>query len=103
LFHWRNLYIHTQQEWEALNFTVKKYWFRCTNRGGGRGSKIGSFPLRAGCNVVWSGCPVFHMTRSSGRLRQVKSSTSMQLTILVAIIRLKQFYSFLKFLFLVIV
>jgi hypothetical protein len=39
LFHWRNLYIHSQQGWEALNFAVKKYWFQCTNRGGGRGSK----------------------------------------------------------------
>jgi hypothetical protein len=38
LIHWRNLYVHSQQGWEALNFAVKKYWFRCTNRGGGRGS-----------------------------------------------------------------
>jgi hypothetical protein len=38
LIHWRNLYTHSQQGWEALNFAVKKYWFRCTNRGGGRGS-----------------------------------------------------------------
>jgi hypothetical protein len=45
LFHWRNLYIHSQQGWEALNFAVKKYWFRCTNRGGGRGSKNRLVPL----------------------------------------------------------
>jgi hypothetical protein len=45
LFHWRNLYIHSQQGWEALNFAVKKYWFRCTNRGGGRGSKNRLIPL----------------------------------------------------------
>ena len=38
LLHWRNLYIHSQQGWEALNFAVKKYWFRNTSRGGGRGS-----------------------------------------------------------------
>jgi hypothetical protein len=45
LFHWRNLYVHSQQGWEALNFAVKKYWFRCTNRGGGRGSKNRLVPL----------------------------------------------------------
>ncbi len=38
LIHWRNLYVHSQQGWEALNFAVKKYWFRCTNQGSGRGS-----------------------------------------------------------------
>jgi hypothetical protein len=24
---WPNLYVHSQQGWEALNFAVKKYWF----------------------------------------------------------------------------
>jgi hypothetical protein len=38
LIHWRNLHTHSQQGWEALNFAVKRYWFWCTNRGGGRGS-----------------------------------------------------------------
>ena len=37
LFHWRNLYTHSQQGWENLNFAVKRHWFRCTNRGGGKG------------------------------------------------------------------
>jgi hypothetical protein len=37
LIHWRNLYTHSQQGWEAMNFAIKRYWFRCTNRGGGRG------------------------------------------------------------------
>jgi hypothetical protein len=37
LFHWRNLYTHSQQGWENMNFAIKKYWFRCTNRGGGKG------------------------------------------------------------------
>jgi hypothetical protein len=45
LFHWRNLYTHSQQGWEALNFAVTKYWFRCTNRGGGRGSGSRLEPL----------------------------------------------------------
>jgi hypothetical protein len=34
LFHRRNLFTHSQQGWEALNFAVKRYWFRCTNLGG---------------------------------------------------------------------
>jgi len=37
LFHWRNLYTHSQQGWENMNFAIKRYWFRCTNRGGGKG------------------------------------------------------------------
>jgi hypothetical protein len=37
LMQWRNLYTHSQQGWEAMNFAIKRYWFRCTNRGGGRG------------------------------------------------------------------
>jgi hypothetical protein len=37
LLHWRNLYVHLQQGWEALNFAIKKYWFCCTNQGGGHG------------------------------------------------------------------
>jgi hypothetical protein len=36
LIHWRNLYSHSQQGWEAMNFVIKKFWFRCTNRGGGK-------------------------------------------------------------------
>ncbi len=55
LFHWQNLYVHSQQGWEALNFAVKKYWFCCTNRGGGRGSKNRLVPL-ARClqrRMIW--------------------------------------------------
>ena len=37
LFHWRNLYTHSQQGWENMNFAIKRYWFRCTNRVGGKG------------------------------------------------------------------
>ena len=37
LFHWRNLHTHSQQGWENMNFAIKRYWFRCTNRGGGKG------------------------------------------------------------------
>jgi hypothetical protein len=37
LVHWRNLYTHSQQGWENMNFAIKRYWFRCTNRGGGKG------------------------------------------------------------------
>jgi hypothetical protein len=45
LLHWWNLYIHSQQGWEALNFAVKKYWFRNTSRGGQRGSGNRLLPL----------------------------------------------------------
>ena len=45
LFHWRNLYKHSQQGWEALNGAIKIFFFRRTNRGGhagkhGRKSKL---------------------------------------------------------------
>jgi hypothetical protein len=45
LKYWRNLYVHSQQGWEAMNFVVKKYWFRATNRGGGRGSRNRLLPV----------------------------------------------------------
>jgi len=34
LVYWKNLYVHSQQGWEALNNFVKKYHLRRTNRGG---------------------------------------------------------------------
>jgi hypothetical protein len=37
LFHWRILCTHSQQGWENMNFAIKRYWFRCTNRVGGKG------------------------------------------------------------------
>jgi hypothetical protein len=37
LFYWRDLYVHSQQGWENLNHVVKKFDFRRTNQGGGRG------------------------------------------------------------------
>jgi hypothetical protein len=45
LFHWHNLYIHSQQGWEALNFAVKKYCFLNTSRGDGRGSGNRLLPI----------------------------------------------------------
>ena len=43
LFKWRNLYRHSQQGWEALNWLIKTFYFRRTNRGGsvnqGKGKK----------------------------------------------------------------
>ena len=36
VFHWKNLYEHSQQGWEALNALVKTVFFRRTGRGGGR-------------------------------------------------------------------
>jgi hypothetical protein len=36
LFQWRNLYQHSQQGWEAFNALLKNYYFKRTQRGGGR-------------------------------------------------------------------
>jgi hypothetical protein len=46
MFHWRNLYQHSQQSWEAFNSLLKTFYFRRTGRGGagnkgkGRKSKL---------------------------------------------------------------
>lgn len=39
MFEYRNLYLHSQQGWEAMNSIVKSVYFRRTNRGGGRGDR----------------------------------------------------------------
>jgi len=36
VFHWGNLYEHSQQGWEAFNALVKSFFFRRTNHGGGK-------------------------------------------------------------------
>jgi hypothetical protein len=45
LKYWRNLYVHLQQGWEAMNFVVKKYWFQAASQGGGQGSRNWAIPL----------------------------------------------------------
>lgn len=49
LFHWRNLYVHSQQGWEAFNSLLKTFYFRRTQRGGtsnhGLGSKSKIVPI----------------------------------------------------------
>ena len=35
---WGNLYKYSQQEWESLNSLIKRFFFLCTNKGGGRHS-----------------------------------------------------------------
>ena len=37
LFYYRNLYVHSQQGWEAFNSYLKVFFFRRSSRGGGRG------------------------------------------------------------------
>jgi hypothetical protein len=37
MYKWRNLYEHSQQGWEAFNSLLKSFFFRRTQRGGGRG------------------------------------------------------------------
>lgn len=39
LFHWRNLYVHSQQGWEAFNSLLKTFYFRRTSHGGAAGNK----------------------------------------------------------------
>jgi hypothetical protein len=43
MFHWRNMYQHSQQSWEAFNSLLKTFYFRRTGRGGaanqGKGPK----------------------------------------------------------------
>jgi hypothetical protein len=59
LFHWRNLYAHSQQGWEAFNALVKTYYFRRTNRGGagnkgtGQRSKLKGLARWMQRRMVW--------------------------------------------------
>jgi len=45
MFHWRNLYMHSQQGWEALNALLKVFYFRRTMRGGGKCNKSRLVPI----------------------------------------------------------
>ena len=47
LFHWRNLYKHSQQGWEALNGAMKTFFFRRTNSGGHAGKHARKSKLKA--------------------------------------------------------
>lgn len=59
LFHWRNLYVHSQQGWEAYNSLVKTFFFRRTQRGGagnqgkGKKSKLKSIARWLQRRVIW--------------------------------------------------
>jgi hypothetical protein len=68
LVHWRNLYAHSQQGWEAFNALVKTYYFRRTNRGGagnkgtGQRSKLKGLARWMQRRMVWfSGVPFAEM------------------------------------------
>jgi hypothetical protein len=45
LFRHRNLYVYSQQGWEAFNMLIKQVYFRRTARGGGRDSKTRLVPI----------------------------------------------------------
>ena len=49
LLYWRNLYVHSQQGWEAFNNLLKIFYLRRTQRGGavnqGKGQKDGMKPI----------------------------------------------------------
>jgi hypothetical protein len=45
LFHHRNLYVFSNQGWEALNMLVKQVYFRRTARGGGRQASSRLLPI----------------------------------------------------------
>ena len=52
-----NLYVHSQQGWEAFNSFIKVYYFRRTNRGGGRGSdgnRIRQFARWQARRLIWN-------------------------------------------------
>jgi hypothetical protein len=52
-----NLYIHSQQGWEAFNSFLKVFYFRRTSRGGGRGSqnnRIRDLARWSARRVVWN-------------------------------------------------
>jgi hypothetical protein len=55
LSYYRNLYIHSQQEWEHFNSFLKVYFFRRTMRGGGKGgySKIQPLARWLACRMIW--------------------------------------------------
>ena len=52
-----NLYIHSQQGWEAFNSFLKVFYFRRTSRGGGRGSqhnRIRQLARWSARRVIWN-------------------------------------------------
>jgi hypothetical protein len=59
LFHWRNLYQHSQQGWESFNALMKTVWFRRTGRGGagnhGTGKKSRVLPIARWLSrrIIW--------------------------------------------------
>jgi hypothetical protein len=55
LMHYRNLYEHSQQGWEALNSMLKVFFFRRTTRGGGRGdgSKVRQIARWLARRMIW--------------------------------------------------
>jgi hypothetical protein len=55
LHYYKNLYSHSQQGWEAFNSFLKVFYFRRTNRGGGRGelSRVNQIARWLGRRLVW--------------------------------------------------
>ena len=70
LFKWRNLYVHSQKWWEALNSLIKSVYFRRTNRGGGKGLKSKLYSVARWCQrkMLWaSGYTFKHMEQEVQR------------------------------------
>jgi hypothetical protein len=55
LFYYKNLYEHSQQGWEAFNSFLKVFYFRRTNRGGGRGdcSRVRQIARWLARRLIW--------------------------------------------------
>jgi hypothetical protein len=55
LFYYKNLFEHSQQGWEAFNSFLKVFYFRRTNRGGGRGdcSRVRQIARWLGRRLIW--------------------------------------------------
>lgn len=61
LDYYRNLYVHSQQGWEAFNSFLKVFFFRRTNRGGGNGdgSRVRQIARWLGIRLIWIGGATF--------------------------------------------
>jgi hypothetical protein len=55
LYYYKNLFDHSQQGWEAFNSLLKVFYFRRTNRGGGRGdgSRVRQIARWMARRIVW--------------------------------------------------
>jgi hypothetical protein len=74
-----NLYIHSQQGWEAFNSFVKVFYFRRTNRGGGRSSECNrtrQMARRFGRRLIWMSGFTYEEITETNKLILYMSTTN---------------------------